>query len=746
VTTVAESPSGFRSRDARGLPLPPAARVLFVGVAATAVLGTLGLEALSGEHGGWLAFAVFASCAGAAQLFTVHTGRNHGFHTALVFVLAAVLLLPPELVALMAVVQHVPEWVKERYPWYVQTFNTCNVAVDGLAAWVAARAILALDPGLGSLDWALAGLAAAVVLVTLNHLLLAAMLRLARGHSFAESGLLSPAGLAPDLVLAGLGIGLALVWRSNPWVTPALVAPLVLSHRSFALLALLRASEERFAAMFESAALGTSLIDAGGTIVTTNRALEDMLGATKEELRDRPLAAFLHPDDAPAELERFAELMTGSSDRYTVEHRFVGRRGPMAVREAVALVRNADGRPEFAIAMFEDVTERLELEGRLRQAQKMEAIGQLAGGVAHDFNNMLTAISGYSEFALGRLGDAESAVRGDIEQVQRAAQRARDLTRQLLAFSRKQILQPKVVDVNDVVTETDKLVTRLIGEDIEVKTALEVRLGRVQVDPGQLQQVLVNLVVNARDAMPAGGTVTVTTANADLDDAAAAALRPIEPGRYVVLSVCDTGHGMDDEVRSHVFEPFFTTKEQGKGTGLGLATVYGIVKQSGGWVFVDSAPGAGSTFSVYLPRLDDDPEEERDAPPDEAAPGSETVLLVEDEEIVRNLVQEVLAAQGYTVLAARDGQEALEATDRHDGRIHLLLTDVVMPRMSGREVADRLRERRPETRVLFMTGYTDHAIVQEGVLDPGTELLEKPFTFDTLQRKVRNILDEPAAA
>jgi len=416
-------------------------------------------------------------------------------------------------------------------------------------------------------------------------------------------------------------------------------------------------------------------------------------------------------------------------------------------------VRDAFTKPKFAIAMLEDITprkqaeeERLRLESQLRQAQKMEAVGQLAGGVAHDFNNLLTAIRGYSEFALNRLGDGHDVLRKDIEEIAKSADRASSLTRQLLAFSRKQLLQPRILQLNDVVSEVDKMLRRLIGEDIEVVTVFGRALGRVKADPGQIEQVLVNLVVNARDAMPEGGKLTIETSNVDMDEELSETHEGLAPGRYVMLAVRDTGHGIDAVTKSRLFEPFFTTKEQGKGTGLGLATVYGIVKQSGGYVAVESEPGRGAAFKVFLHRLEAGVEEvERIVIEEERPRGSETVLLVEDEEVVRNLVREILEGNGYSVIEARNGAEALDLGRNFAAPIHLLVTDVVMPKMSGKELAERLVTIHRETRVLYMSGYTDGAIGHHGVLDPHTELLQKPFTFDALAQKVRKVLDAPPA-
>ncbi|MBI5419354.1 MAG: response regulator [Deltaproteobacteria bacterium] len=379
-------------------------------------------------------------------------------------------------------------------------------------------------------------------------------------------------------------------------------------------------------------------------------------------------------------------------------------------------------------------------EEQLRQAQKMEAVGRLAGGIAHDFNNLLTAIAGYSTLLLQGVVDDPS--RRNIQEIQRASDRAASLTRQLLAFSRRQILQPKVMDLNAVVGAMDDMLRRLIGEDIDLLTVLEPGVRKVKADPGQMEQVIMNLAVNARDAMPEGGKLTIETANVVIDESSVRGHVTMQAGSYVVLALSDTGSGMDPETISHIFEPFFTTKEVGKGTGLGLSTVYGIVKQSGGYIWVYSEPGRGTTFKIYLPQAT---EEAETAKPAEVRAGllggSETILLVEDEDSVRSLVREVLARNGYTVLAARNGEDALRACDGNAGAIHLMLCDVVMPGMSGVELARRIVPLRPEIKVLYMSGYTDTAIVRQGVLDPGTAFLEKPFAPDALARKVREVLD-----
>ena len=388
-----------------------------------------------------------------------------------------------------------------------------------------------------------------------------------------------------------------------------------------------------------------------------------------------------------------------------------------------------------------EITERKLLEQQLLQSQRMEAVGRLAGGIAHDFNNLLTAILGYSDLLLMNLNGNQDA-RSSAEEVKKAGQRAAGLTRQLLAFSRRQVLKPKVIELNAVVEDMDKMLRRLIGEDIELIIELEGSSGRVKADPGQIEQVIMNLVVNSRDAMPRGGKLTIETADIELDDLYARQHMEVEPGPYVMLAVSDTGHGMDKETQSHIFEPFFTTKGAGQGTGLGLATVYGIIRQSGGNIWVYSEPGRGTTFKVYLPRVEDEVVAcEAQACRKELDKGSETILLVEDEDSVRRLAREILQMNGYKVFEAQRGSEAIEICERENGPINMMVTDVVMPRMSGPQLADHLAEVRPDMKVLYMSGYTDSSIINHGVLASGTAFLQKPFTPASLLNKVREILN-----
>ncbi len=385
--------------------------------------------------------------------------------------------------------------------------------------------------------------------------------------------------------------------------------------------------------------------------------------------------------------------------------------------------------------------EHRQLETQFLQSQKMEAVGQLAGGIAHDFNNLLTIITGYSQLILDRLSSGDG-LREKVEEIKKAADRAASLTRQLLAFSRRQVLQPQVVDLSHVVANLDKMLRRLIGEDIDLVALCPPGVGRVKVDPGQIEQVILNLAVNARDAMPQGGKLTIETANVELDESYAGNHVAVKTGPYVMLAVSDTGHGMDRETQARIFEPFFTTKEQGKGTGLGLSTVYGIVKQSGGNVWVYSEPGKGATFKIYLPRVVEAPQPKFEVKPPEAGlRGTETILLVEDEAAVRLLVRGTLEQNGYDVLDAGSGAEALVMANERKQPIHLLVTDVVMPGMSGREAAQQVTLAHPETRVLYMSGYTDDAVVRHGVLESSAAFVQKPFTPDSLLRKIREVLD-----
>jgi len=416
--------------------------------------------------------------------------------------------------------------------------------------------------------------------------------------------------------------------------------------------------------------------------------------------------------------------------------------------QAITPLKDLHGNITHFISTGRDVTEHKKaeqemaaLQEQLRQSQKMEAVGRLAGGIAHDFNNLLTIIKSHSQLSLMNIKE-DNPLRESFKEISKATDRSADLIRQLLAFSRRQVMEMRILNLNVLIKNLQNMLRRVIGEDIELITQLAVDLGRVKADSGQIEQVIMNLVVNAKDAMPSGGKIIIETANVELDEAYAQRHIAVKPGRYVMLSISDTGVGMTPEVRERVFEPFFTTKERDKGTGLGLSTVYGIVKQSSGNIWVYSEPGKGTTFKIYLPRVDEPLEEVRERIKEGELPrGSETILVVEDEEEVRKLAVRILQMQGYSVLEAPHGDGALLYCERHEGPIHMMVTDVVMPGMSGAELARRLAPLHPEMKVLYMSGYTDDAIVHHGVLGEGIYYIQKPFMVDALIRKVREVLD-----
>jgi len=634
-------------------------------------------------------------------------------------------------------------------------------------------------------------------------------------------------------------------------------------------------SEARFRAIFESAQIGMCIVDSDGRAVRSNQAFQDMLGYTEQEIAGMAFTAYTYPDDVPANLALWQELVAGRRNAYELEKRYVRRDGAIiwshlivravrddegriavsfslvqeiterkraeeaalvanerfqlaatAVESAVydwdivadqcvwseglttvfgypleevepdyawwlehvhpedregtdrrvrkrnargedwdaeyrfrardggyrqvldrgLLVRGREGGTRRLVGGMVDLTELKALEEQLFRAQRMESVGRLAGGIAHDFNNILTVVTGYADLIRARAAEDDPTGR-DAAEIRRAADRAAALVHQLLAYSRRQLMRPQVLDLNVAVAGLDEMLRRLLGEDVELDVALEPELGHARIDPTQLEQVVVNLAVNARDAMPEGGKLTIETANVELDESHARTHVGATPGRHVMLAVTDTGVGIDEETRAHLFHPFFTTKEEGLGTGLGLATVYGIVKQSGGSVWVYSEPGRGATFKIYLPRVDEPPDEP--APAAESAAsvgGSETVLLAEEDESVRGLALRVLRDCGYTVLDASDGVEAQRVADEHAGPIHLLLTDVVMTRGGGPELGRWIAGARPGTKVLYMSGYTERFRDVEGALAAGGGFLGKPFTPSDLLRKVREVLDAATEA
>jgi PAS domain S-box-containing protein len=504
----------------------------------------------------------------------------------------------------------------------------------------------------------------------------------------------------------------------------------------------LRRSEANFRSLVTNAPYGICSCDSTGKILDANPAFLELLGLSSPSDVIGQHIFSLYSDSE--QWFALADYLRSSATFNGLTAEWKRKTGNTSVRVSGRAVSN--GRKDGVVfeIFAEDVTERRALEQQLRQSQKMEAVGRLAGGIAHDFNNLLMVISGYSEFLLERLG-GEPHLRGPAQEIASASERASSLTRQLLAFSRKQMLAPRIINLNDIATENLKMLTRMIGEDIDLVMTPGKSLWSVRADAGQIEQVIMNLAVNARDAMPSGGKLTIETANITLDEEYARVHAPLHPGDYVMASISDTGAGMDSETQSHIFEPFFTTKGT-KGTGLGLSTVYGIVKQSGGYIWVYSELGRGTTFKIYLPRVPsiEEPAVHAVTAPvrfQKVEPGTETILLVEDEANLRYLARQYLEKQGYRVIEAADGAVAMQIAVAHEGIIHLLLTDVIMPGMNGRELAQRISEIRPNVKVLYMSGYTENVIGQDGTLDAGVRLLQKPFNLRDLKSKVREVLD-----
>ncbi|HEY6945288.1 MAG TPA: PAS domain S-box protein, partial [Candidatus Acidoferrum sp.] len=507
-------------------------------------------------------------------------------------------------------------------------------------------------------------------------------------------------------------------------------------------------AEERFRMLVETAPTGIIIADSKGRIVDANAHTYQMFGYGQKELIGQPIETLLpealrsvhenhrrsfaanpHPRPMGVGMDLFARRKDGTD--FPVEISL----GPL-VTQGETLVS----------AAIVDITARKKMEAQLRLSQRMEAIGRLAGGVAHDFNNLVTVILGCCDALSGELPSDHPASR-KVEMVRKAGASAADLTRQLLAFGRKQILQPKLIEPKEIVNGVAIMLGRLIGADIKLEVAVDPKVGCINADPGQVEQILVNLAANARDAMPNGGRMTIELRNAELDDSYQKQHSPAIPGPYVMISVTDTGCGMDSKTQAQIFDPFFTTKEFGKGTGLGLATVYGIVKQSGGYIWVYSELGKGTVFKVYLPRVEREAPQSVHADPDGAPQrGTETILFAEDSESLREMACEYLESIGYTVIEAGCGTEALQRSSEFQGTIHLLLTDVIMPEMNGRELADQIVQNRPGIKVLFTSGYTDDAIVRHGVLEPGIAFIQKPYRPRAIARKIREVLDGPARA
>jgi two-component system cell cycle sensor histidine kinase/response regulator CckA len=502
-----------------------------------------------------------------------------------------------------------------------------------------------------------------------------------------------------------------------------------------------RLQKMRFQSLFENSPVPIAMMNQEDQVIRVNKAFESTFGYFREEILGRPINEVVAPPEKESEA---AELTSKTLGGQAIQLETVRKckDGSLVPVQLFGVPIFSDKKQVGLFAMYVDLTESKFLSEQLRQAQKMEAVGRLAGGVAHDFNNLLTAILGYSQLTLGRLPENDH-LKKNVEEVIKAGERAAGLTNQLLAFSRKQVLQPVSLNLNTVVTDTDKMLRRLIGEDIELIPKLDPKIGCVRADAGQMSQVIMNLAINSRDAMPRGGKLTIESCNVDIDEALARSLPGMVEGAYVMLAVTDTGIGMDADTMSHVFEPFFTTKGQGKGTGLGLSTVYGIVKQSEGYIYVYSEVGRGTTFKVYLPRVDakTDVRPPKPAKSDQRL-GTETILVVEDEEGVRGLIRSLLREKGYKVLEATDGIEAMKLNDSYPDAIDLLLTDMVMPQMSGRELAEQLSPRRPAMKVLYMSGYTADAVIYTGTLESQLDFIQKPFTTEALAHKIRDVLDK----
>ena len=505
----------------------------------------------------------------------------------------------------------------------------------------------------------------------------------------------------------------------------------------------LRQSENRFRAMVEKSTDAISLVDAQGKVLYSSHAISPIFGYSLEERKGKNIFELVHPEDIGETRPLFKKLLQSPFTSVSTQIRYQHKDGTWRWIEALGTNLLEETSVKAVVINYRDISERRQLLEQLFQAQKMEAVGRLAGGVAHDFNNLLTAILGYSDMMLEKL-PRNSLLRRYTSEIKKAGERAASLTRQLLAFSRLQVMAPQVLDLNAVISDMEKILRRVMGEDIILATVAGATHSRIKADPAQIEQVILNLAINARDAMPRGGDLTLRTSGVTVEEGFAAEGVRVQRGAYVALEVTDTGCGMDPETRARAFEPFFTTKEKGKGTGLGLSTVYGIVKQSGGYIWLDSDPGRGTTFRIYLPSVD---EAAGPAKYSETAArprhGNETILLVEDEGSVRDLLRRVLHSKGYEILEAKNGPEALEVCMNWRQPIHLTLTDIVMPQMNGRELAHRVGELHPETKVLYMTGYAGNRVGGTEVLDEDARFIQKPFSADALADKIRSVLDAP---
>ena len=499
--------------------------------------------------------------------------------------------------------------------------------------------------------------------------------------------------------------------------------------------------EELFRLISENAADMIALVDANGKRLYNSPAYSKILGYTPEELQGTSASEQVHPEDQARVQEAAKQTQLGGVGR-RIEYRMRHKNGSWLILESTAsTIVDAAGQVEKLVIVNRDITDRKRLEEQYRQAQKMEAIGRLSGGIAHDFNNLLGVIIGFAEILQSNVGDS-FLLTDSVEEILKAGKRAGSLTRQLLAFSRQQVLEPKLLELNNTISEIEKMLQRIIGEDIELTTILDPSLGRIKADEGQIEQVILNLAVNARDAMPSGGSLVIETKNVEIDEELARRYSyPVQPGEYLLFTVADSGVGMDADIQSHVFEPFFTTKEKGKGTGLGLATVYGIVKQSGGYIEISSELGRGSTFKIYLPRVEEEIEPKFPRPEEKASPQvSTTLLVVEDEGALLKSTCSLLRSLGYEVLGANSGADALRMCRERKGKIDLLLADVVMPGMGGLELGTLVAAQQPHTKIVYMSGYTGQSVGRAETFSPNTLFIMKPFTRDDLVGKIQEAL------